>query len=621
MASHMNSDGKSGAKVYPPVGLMRQGFGMGGMHRAVPVDKPKNALQTIMRLWQYFGREKKWFILVFILVGISCAFTLAAPRFIAIAVDAIDLRARGRDANILMILIALSAFYMGDALLSFLQNFIMAGVGQKMILALRRSLFQKLQKLPIVFFDTTTHGDMMSRFSNDIDNISSTISQSTTQLMSSIITIAGALTMMLLLSPTLTLAAVVTVPLVFVLTGIVTKRTRKLYVMQQKFLGKLGGHIEETITGLEVVRAFCRQTENINEFEKISEEYCRIGIKSQIWAGFLMPLMNVINNLSFTLVAFTGSVFAMRGLVSVGMISGFLIYSRLFVRPLNEVANIYNSLLSALAGAERFFDIIDTPNETQDSQHAQSVVPSAMDVAFKNVSFGYSPHSPVLQNISFTVPAGSAVALVGPTGAGKTTIVNLLSRFYDVTSGEIFVGGRNIKDYARHTLRSLFGIVLQDTYLFTGTIEDNIRYGRIEATAEEVIDAAKAAGAHGFISRLPAGYHSQLTESGSNLSQGQRQLLSIARAVLADRPILILDEATSSVDTRTELHIQKAMLRLMQNRTTFIIAHRLSTIREADHIMVVSDGGIVEAGSHDELMAFRGVYSRMYQAQIEARDE
>lgn len=588
-----------------------------GRRRNGIVVKPKNFKGTLKRLWQYFGREKKIFMIIFAFILIDSGLTLAAPYLIGRSVDAMTLKNGAVDFRVLDIMVVtLALAYVSDAFINLLQGWLMAGVSQRIVKNLRETLFAKLQKLPISFFDTNTHGDIMSRLSNDIENVSSTVSQSTIQLMSGMITIAGSLVMMLVLSPLLTLASIITIPLVFLLTRTIAKKTSKLFKEQQRELGMLNGHIEENITGIHVVKAFSHEDKAIDEFEKINSKLCEVGLKAQIWSGFLMPIMNVINNIGFAAVAGFGGVLAVRNIITVGVIASFLSYSRQFTRPLNDLANIFNTLQSAVAGAERVFEILDVKEETGDAQNAKILDNFQGHVVFDHVSFGYRHDVPVLKDINFEAKEGTNIALVGPTGAGKTTIVNLLTRFYDVTDGRILIDGVDIREYSRDSLRKCFGIVLQDTYLFSGTIMENIRYGRLDASVEEIKKAAGMANADIFINRLPKGYDTVLSESGSNLSQGERQLLAIARAILADPTILILDEATSSVDTRTELHIQEAMLKLMNGRTSFIIAHRLSTIRDADIIMVIDGGEIVEKGSHESLLEKRGVYYDMYYNQF-----
>jgi ATP-binding cassette subfamily B protein len=551
--------------------------------------------------------------IIFSFIVIDAALTLLAPYLIGKAVDAMHLHKGSVDFSILeTIIFILLGAYLFDALLTFLQGWLMAGVSQRIVKTLRSHLFQKLQKLPVAFFDTRTHGDLMSRLSNDIDNVSSTVSQSTTQLMSGAITLLGSLVMMLVLSPILTVASLITVPLVFLLTKTIARKTSVLFKNQQVQLGKLNGHIEETISGLQVVKAFNHEEKAIEEFEAVNKELREVGLKAQIWSGFLMPIMNVINNLGFAAVAVAGGILAVKSMITVGVIASFLTYSRQFGRPLNDMANIFNILQSGVAGAERVFEIMDEQEEPADVPGAIPLENPKGHVKFEKVSFGYRPDVPILENVSFEASAGTGTALVGPTGAGKTTFVNLLTRFYDVTEGRVLIDGRDIREYTRDSLRRSFGFVLQDTYLFSGTIKENIKYGKPEATDAEVVAASRMANADVFINRLPNGYDTMLSENGGNLSQGQRQLLAIARVILAKPALLILDEATSSIDTRTELHIQDALLSIMKDRTTFIIAHRLNTIRDADTIMVIDHGQIIEKGSHDELMAQQGRYYHMF---------
>jgi ATP-binding cassette subfamily B protein len=586
----------------------------GGAHRfRGPVVKPKNLKGTLRRLWDYFGKERKMLSFIFALILVDSAITLLSPYLIGKAVDAMGLHTGKVDFNFLeMTIVILAVAYVSDAILTFLQGWLMAGVSQRIVRNLRASLFKKLQKLPVSFFDTRAHGDLMSRLTNDVDNVSNTISQSTTQLMSGLVVIIGSLVMMIILSPILTVASLVTVPLVFLLTRTIAKRTSVLFKDQQVQLGKLNGHIEETISGIEIVKAFNHEDKVIEEFEAVNKKLRDVGLRAQIWSGFLMPMMNVINNLGFTLVAVIGGILAVKNIITVGAIASFITYSRQFVRPINDLANIFNVLQSGIAGAERVFEILDEQEEPEDLPNAIPLDHPKGHVVFDHVSFGYREDVPILKDVSFEAPVGSSTALVGPTGAGKTTIVNILTRFYDVTGGRILLDGRDIREYTRDSLRRCFGFVLQDTYLFSGTIKENIKYGKPDATDEEVESAAKMANADPFIKRLPNQYETVLSENGGNLSQGQRQLLAIARVILAKPSLLILDEATSSIDTRTEIHIQEALLTLMENRTSFIIAHRLNTIRDADTIMVIDKGQIIESGSHEALMNQHGRYYNMF---------
>lgn len=581
--------------------------------------RPKNTKETLKRLWSYFGAEKKRLIFVLGIVLVNSLLLLLVPFFIGRAIDALTFQNGRVDFGLLShIIVIMLVCYIMDGLLNLTQGYMVAGVSQRMVQKLRGELFVKLQRLPIAFFDTQPHGEIMSRLTNDIDNVSTTISQSTTTLVSGIFNLIGALVMMLILSPILTAASLVTVPLVYLLTRFVAKNTSKLFREQQKHLGFLNGQIEESISGIEVVRAFNHEEKIIADFEVANERLRKIGLKAQIYSGFLMPLMNVINNVGFTMVASVGGYLATRDLITVGIIASFLTYSRQFSRPLNDMANIFNTLQSAMAGAERVFQVLDENEEVDDLSTAQKAGYFNGQVEFQHVAFGYEQNRSILKNVNFKAKPGMTIALVGPTGAGKTTIVNLLTRFYDVTSGKILIDGIDIRDYSRTSLRQNFGMVLQDTYLFAGTIKENIKYGRLGASDEDVIASAKMANSHTFIKRLPKGYDTILVEGGSNISQGQRQLLAITRAVLANPSILILDEATSSIDTRTESRIQKALLKLMHGRTSFVIAHRLSTIREADIIIVVDNGQVKEMGSHEELVEERGFYYEMLESQVGA---
>ena len=602
----------------PNPSVLGGGRGGGGrMQRGMPVAKAKDMRGTVKRLWGYFGDERKQLVALSALVLTSTAIGLVVPYLIGQAIDTIENLSGSSNVSLLrIIVIGLVAAYLLDWVIHFGQAWFMAGVSQRIVRKLRNTLFIKLQKLPISFFDKHTHGEIMSRLSNDIESVSNTVAHSTTQLMSSALMITGSFIMMVLLSPYLTLASMVTVPLVYLVAKVITKRTRALFKQQQKMLGELNGHIEEMISGISVVKAFNHEETVVLQFDAINHSLYEVGVKAQIWSGFIMPLMNVINNIGFTAVAAVGGMLAVQELITIGVIAAFLSYSRQFVRPLNEIASVFNTLQSALAGAERVFEVLDEEEETSDTEDTRVLANPAGHIRFEQVSFGYVPNVNVFHNISFEVDPGSSIALVGPTGAGKTTLINLLTRFYEVDSGRILIDGHDIRSYSRNSLRQCFGIVLQDTYLFSGTIRENIQYGKLDACFEDILQAAKLANAHGFIQRLPNGYDTHLSESGTNLSQGQQQLLAIARAVLANPAILILDEATSNVDTRTELQIQEAMLELMQGRTTFIIAHRLSTIRDADRIMVVDKGEIVEWGNHDSLMEQAGVYHDLYFSQF-----
>ena len=594
---------------------LRRGFG--GRRGSEPLIKPKNFTATIKRLWFYFGKERNMLLLIFLFVFFDSLLTLLFPYLIGAAIDAIATVNGGVNFGVLQtMVVALIAVYIADGILTFFQGWLMAGLSQRIVMNVRSSLFEKIQKLPIAFFDAHPHGEVMSRLSNDVDNVSSTISQSITQFMAGSIAISGSLVMMLLLSPALTAVTIMIVPLVILLARIIGKKTRDLFKEQQVQLGQLNSHIEETISGIQVVKAFNHEDKVIEEFDLINTRLYEVGLKAQIWSGFFMPLMNVINNIGFALIAIIGGIIAVENLISIGIIASFISYSRQFVRPLNDLANLFNLLQSGVAGAERVFEILDEKEEPPDLTDAVDLEDSKGHVVFENVSFGYRADVPILKQVSFESKGGSSTAFVGSTGAGKTTIVNLLTRFYDITSGRILLDGMDIRNYTRDSVRRCFGIVLQDAYLFSGTIKENIKYGKPDATDAEMKEAAVMANADGFITRLPQQYDTLLAENGGNLSQGQRQLLAIARVVLAKPKLLILDEATSSIDTRTELHIQDALLKLMAGRTSFVIAHRLNTIRGADRIMVIDQGEIIEEGSHNELLNQRGPYYHMFSNQF-----
>ncbi|MZK53989.1 ABC transporter ATP-binding protein [Clostridium beijerinckii] len=589
----------------------------GGGNRFAPTQKAKNARGTLVRIIKIYMRFAKTIFLAMIFTVFSSAISVGIPYFVGKTFDTFRIATRTVDkSTLILFLTIIGGLYGVNCLISWINGVIMLKVSQKLVFVIRAEFFEKMQRLPLKFYDTRSHGDTMSRITNDVDNISSTIAQTTTQLISSILTLVGSFIVMILLNVPLTLVVLLCIPLVILLTRVIATHSRKYFLAQQRNLGSLNGVIEENILGLKMVKAFNKQHDVLKQFAEINENLYESSNKAQIWSGYMMPLMNVINNFIFAVVAIVGGMLSIGYGVAVGTVVSFLSYSKQFSQPLNSVAGMFNTIQSALAGAERVFEILDNEEESADLKDAIEIKQPNGNVTFENVCFSYDKSIPILKNVSFKVKAGETVALVGETGAGKTTIVNLLTRFYDADSGNIFIDDEPITNIKRNSLRKCFSVVLQDTCLFTGTIMDNIRYSKKDATDEQVVNAAKIAHAHEFIDKLPKGYQTLVSGATDNLSQGQRQLMSIARAVLCDSPILILDEATSSVDTKTEKDIQHALLRLMKNRTSFLIAHRLSTIRDADRIMVIGGGKILESGNHKSLMNEKGEYYKMVVSQM-----
>jgi len=601
-------------------GMGGRGRGRGPYgHPVGPMVKPENLGKTLVRIGSYLKQDIPHLIMVVITILVNTACTLAGPLVIGSTIDRYIIT--GDFYGLVWASITLIAIYGVNSLSTYVQGSLMASISQKTVTRMRKDLFTKYQTLSLKFFDNHTHGELMSRLTNDIDTVSMVLSFGLTQFISGLITIIGTIVLMLAKSLILTLIVLAIVPLMILITRLITKHTGKLFIEQQKTLGELNGKIEETISGQRVVKLFCREEQVIHEFEESNQLLKKTALKAQVLSRIMGPTMNMLNNLGFAFVAGIGGLLALKGTtgtVTIGTISVFLNYSRQFTRPINELANQFNMVLSAAAGAERVFQVLDHDPEPADAPDAIDIREKGVKgyVEFDNVSFAYDDENLVLKDFSLKVKPGQTVALVGPTGAGKTTVINLLTRFYDVKEGSICIDGVDIRRIKRNSLRSSLGIVLQDTYLFNASVRENIRYGRLTATDEEVEQAAKTANAHGFITRLPQGYDTILTDDGGNLSHGQRQLLAIARAVLADPAILILDEATSSVDTRTEVYIQKAMLNLMKGRTSFVIAHRLSTIRDADLIAVINDGRLIEKGTHKELLSKKGFYYNLYQSQF-----
>jgi ATP-binding cassette subfamily B multidrug efflux pump len=581
------------------------------------IERAKDRRGTILRLWSYLQRQKVALIATTLMVVVTTGLTLLGPYLLGKAID--DYMLPGDLPGLARICLLMLGAYALSSLFTWLQAYVMAEASKRTVRDIRDDLFASLQTLSLRFFDQHTHGDLMSRLTNDVENINNVLSTSVTQLVSAVLTMGGVAVMMTLINLHLAAVTLLTVPLmVLLISRQVADRTRAGFRWQQASLGKLNGLIEETVTGQRVVKAFNREPVVMEEFAVANRDLQRASTRAQIFAGFVGPLMNFVNNLSLAIVAGVGGWMAVRGLATVGTIAAFIDYARQFGRPLNEIANLYNTIQGAVAGAERVFEIIDQVPELSDDPHAQPLARVRGDVVFDNVSFAYEQGTPVLKHVSLHAAPGQIAALVGPTGAGKTTIVNLLSRFYDIDAGRIYIDGHEIRQVKKDDLRRQLGIVLQDTFLFSRSVKENIRYGRLGASDEEVIAAARLANAEQFIHRLPQGYDTPLSERGSNLSQGQRQLLAIARAILADPGILVLDEATSSVDTRTEKQIQEAMLRLMAGRTSFVIAHRLSTIRDADQILVINAGEVIERGTHRELLAQGGFYQQLYTSQFRA---
>ncbi len=571
---------------------------------------------TMRRVWDYLRRQRGALALTVALVVGSTMLGLLGPYLLGLAIDRYILG--GDLPGLARLGLLMLGIYAATSLLTWAQSYVMAGAAQRTVRDIRTDLFGTLQTMPLRFFDERAHGDLMSRLTNDVENINLVLSDSVTQLVSGILGLAGVGGVMIVLNPRLAAVSIgATVALTLLLNRWVVPHTRAGFRGQQAALGTLNGLVEETVTGQRVVKAYHREEVVIREFDAANAAVRREATRAQIYAGFMGPLMNFVGNLSLAIVAGAGGWMAVAGLATVGTIAAFLNYTGQFARPLNNMATLYNTIQAAVAGAERVFTVLDEVPEV-DPPVAQGLSPIRGDVIFDRVLFSYEPGRPVLNDISLHARPGQVVALVGPTGAGKTTIVNLLTRFYEIDGGSITVDGRDIREFSRADLRRQLGIVLQDTYLFSGTLMENLRYGRLDATDEEVFAAAALANAATFIHRLPHGYQTPLSERGGNLSQGQRQMVAIARAILVNPGILILDEATSSVDTRTESHIQEAMLRLMAGRTSFVIAHRLSTIRNADQILVINGGAIVERGTHEDLLARQGFYQHLYASQFSA---
>ena len=604
------------------------GMGPGGMGS---VEKAKDFKGTIKQLAKHLAKYKISLLLVLICAIIGTVFTIVGPKILGKAttkifnglVDKITgVKGGGIDFSAIgKILIFLICLYFVSLIFNFIQGYIMSGISQKLSYDLRKKLSEKINRMPMKYFDKKTHGEVLSRFTNDIDTLNQSLNQSLTQLITSVTTVIGVLIMMLSISVTMTIAALLILPISLGCVGFIVKRSQKYFKDQQEYLGHVNGEVEEVYGGHNIVKVFNNEERTIEKFKKLNDRLYDSAWKSQFLSGMMMPIMIFIGNLGYVVVSILGGYLAIKNTIEVGDIQSFIQYVRSFTQPISQAAQVANLLQSTAAAAERVFEFLDEEEEDQTVPNAVSIENLEGRVDFQNVHFGYNEDKIIINDFTANIKPGQKIAIVGPTGAGKTTIIKLLMRFYDVNSGAILIDGHDIRNFNRSELREMFGMVLQDTWLFNGSIKDNIRYGKLNATDEEVIEAAKSAHVHHFVQTLPDGYNMELNEEASNVSQGQKQLLTIARAILADPKILILDEATSSVDTRTEVLIQKAMDNLMEGRTSFVIAHRLSTIRDADTILVMKDGDIVEQGNHEELLAKGGFYSNLYNSQFEKEEE
>ena len=599
---------------------------MGGPGRGMmPGEKPKDFKNSIEKLVRYLGRYWYAIVAVMIFAAVSTVFSVAGPKVMARATNALVEGLGKKIAGtgsidftyIAKVLLFTLGLYICSAVFSFIQGMIMTGITQKTCYRMRKEISEKINRMPMKYFESRTYGEVLSRITNDVDTLGQSLNQSVTQIITSVATLVGTLVMMISISGIMTLISLVILPVSAILISFIIKHSQKYFRQQQEYLGHINGQVEEVYGGHLVVQAYNKQESTIKKFEDTNQILFQSAWKSQFLSGLMQPIMQFVGNLGYVGVAISGGLLAIRGTIGVGEIQAFIQYVRNFTQPIQQIAQVANMLQSMAAASERVFEFLDEEEEELTVEHAVHLDHVDGYVDFSHVSFGYNPDQIIIRDFSAHVTPGQKIAIVGPTGAGKTTMVKLLMRFYDVTGGEIQVDGHDIRDFNRQELRDAFGMVLQDTWLFKGSIMENIRYGRLDATDEEVIEAAKAAHAHHFIQTLPGGYQMELNEDASNVSQGQKQLLTIARAILADNPILILDEATSSVDTRTEVRIQKALDNLMRGRTSFIIAHRLSTIRNADLILVMKDGDIIEQGTHEQLLAQKGFYADLYNSQFE----
>lgn len=604
---------------------MSRAGGFHGPNRGGAGEKAKDFKGSMKNLIVYMSRYKFRLCLVLLCAIAGTTFSIVGPKILGKATtelfNGLVAKVQGTGGidfeKIGQILLSVMVLYLVSAAFSLIQGFVMTGISNDVSYSLRKEISQKINRMPMKYFESRTYGEVLSRVTNDVDMLQQGISQSITQLITSVTTLIGVLIMMISINGWMTLAAFLILPVSMLIITTVMKHSQKFFRDQQSYLGDVNGQVEEIYSGQNVVKAFNKEEDVVNEFEKANKKLYESGWKAQFFSGMMMPIMSFIGNLGYVLVAILGAFMAIRGAIEVGDIQSFFQYIRNFTQPVQQIAQVSNMLQLSAASSERVFEFLAEEEEDQTVEHPVDITNLEGNVTFDHVGFGYYPEQTIIKDFSADVKFGEKIAIVGPTGAGKTTMVKLLMRFYDVNKGAICIDGHNVKDFNRSELREMFGMVLQDTWLFNGTIMENIRYGRLDATDEEVIEAAKAAHAHKFIMQQPDGYQTVLNEETSNISQGQKQLLTIARAILADNKILILDEATSSVDTRTEILIQKAMDNLMKGRTSFIIAHRLSTIRDADLILVMKDGDIIEQGNHEELLAKGGFYSQLYNSQFE----
>ena len=616
---------KKDIKQGTPIKGLGRGPGSHG-NMTMPVEKAKDFKGTLRRLLDYLKPHLIKLVITFLAAVASTVFSIISPKIMGRATTKLfegflqkmrNVPNAAIDFNyILNIIFILIALYVISAIFRYIQQYIMVNVAQSTVYNMRKNIDSKLSRLPLKYFDGRTHGEILSRVTNDIDLVSNTLQQSITQFITAIVTLVGIVVMMLTISPLLTLVAFVTLPLSFLVTKVIARQSQKYFAKQQKYLGQLNGQVEEMYTGHKIVKAFNYEKQSIDKFNKVNDQLYDVGWKAQFISGIIMPLMSAIGNLGYVFIAILGGISVAKGTMTIGNVQAFIQYSRQFTQPIVQTANIANIIQSTIAAAERVFEVLDESEQIPDKKDMIHLDKPQGNIKLTHIKFGYNPEKILINDMNMDIKKGQTIAIVGPTGAGKTTLVNLLMRFYEIDDGKITFDGVDIRDMKRGELRSLFGMVLQDTWLFKGTIKENIAYGREDATEQEIVQAAKMAYADHFIRTLPDGYDTIINEEASNLSQGQKQLLTIARAILADPTILILDEATSSVDSRTEIHIQKAMLAIMEGRTSFVIAHRLSTIRDADLILVMNEGSIIEKGTHKELLKQNGFYTDLYNSQF-----